>query len=154
MYCFQFSDGDNWGEDNEEAFKVLGERLLPIVNLFCYGQVESPYGSGEFLGYLQGRFGDTPRIARALGNRRQGRDLRIDQNVFGQGTLNCCSSMSRHQVDRLWIQGSSMNTNNRHVENIPRPRRPLGNSPQSARCRGGRSQLARRAIGTRIAATL
>lgn len=58
LYCFQFSDGDNWGEDNEEAFRVLGERLLPVVNLFCYGQVESPYGSGEFLGYLQGRFGD------------------------------------------------------------------------------------------------
>ena len=58
IYCFQFSDGDNWGEDNEEAFKVVGERLLPIANLFCYGQVESPYGSGEFLGYLQGRFGE------------------------------------------------------------------------------------------------
>jgi len=58
LYCFQFSDGDNWGEDNEEAFKILGERLLPIANLFCYGQVESPYGSGEFLGYLQGRFGE------------------------------------------------------------------------------------------------
>jgi sporulation protein YhbH len=59
LYCFQFSDGDNWGEDNEEAFRILGEHLLPIVNLFCYGQVESPYGSGEFLGYLQGRFGDS-----------------------------------------------------------------------------------------------
>lgn len=59
LYCFQFSDGDNWGEDNEEAFKILGERLLPIVNLFCYGQVESPYGSGEFLGNLQGRFGES-----------------------------------------------------------------------------------------------
>jgi uncharacterized sporulation protein YeaH/YhbH (DUF444 family) len=58
LYCFQFSDGDNWGEDNEEAFKILGERLLPVVNLFCYGQVESPYGSGEFLGHLQGRFGE------------------------------------------------------------------------------------------------
>lgn len=58
LYCFQFSDGDNWGEDNEEAFKILGEQLLPFVNLFCYGQVESPYGSGEFLGYLRGRFGE------------------------------------------------------------------------------------------------
>ena len=58
LYCFQFSDGDNWGEDNEEAFKILGEKLLPIANLFCYGQVESPYGSGEFLGHLQGRFGE------------------------------------------------------------------------------------------------
>jgi uncharacterized sporulation protein YeaH/YhbH (DUF444 family) len=58
LYVFQFSDGDNWGEDNEEAFQVLGERLLPVVNMFCYGQVESPYGSGEFLGYLRGRFGE------------------------------------------------------------------------------------------------
>jgi len=58
LYVFQFSDGDNWGEDNEEAFRVLGERLLPVVNMFCYGQVESPYGSGEFLGYLRGRFGE------------------------------------------------------------------------------------------------
>lgn len=58
LYCFQFSDGDNWGEDNDAALSVLGERLLPVVNLFCYGQVESPYGSGEFLGYLQGRFGE------------------------------------------------------------------------------------------------
>ena len=54
MYCFQFSDGDNWGEDNEEAFEMLGEQLLPDVNLFCYGQVESPYGSGEFLGLPAG----------------------------------------------------------------------------------------------------
>jgi sporulation protein YhbH len=62
LYCFQFSDGDNWGEDNDEAFKVLSERLLPIVNLFCYGQVESPYGSGEFMGNLQGRFGDNEAL--------------------------------------------------------------------------------------------
>ncbi|MCC7475703.1 MAG: DUF444 family protein [Pirellulales bacterium] len=58
LYCFQFSDGDNWGEDNEEAFRILGDKLLPSVNLFCYGQVESPYGSGEFLGHLQNHFGE------------------------------------------------------------------------------------------------
>jgi hypothetical protein len=28
------------------------------VNLFCYGQVESPYGSGEYIRALKGRFGD------------------------------------------------------------------------------------------------
>jgi len=28
LYCFQFSDGDNWGEDNEEAFKKAG---LPVA---------------------------------------------------------------------------------------------------------------------------
>jgi sporulation protein YhbH len=53
IYCFQFSDGDNWGEDNEASMKLLKERLLPVANLFCYGQVESPYGSGEFLRALR-----------------------------------------------------------------------------------------------------
>jgi len=46
IYLFQFSDGDNFGSDNELALRVLSERLLPIVNLYCYGQVdERPYGN-------------------------------------------------------------------------------------------------------------
>ena len=49
IYCFQFSDGDNWGEDNKECLAVLTEHILPVCNLFCYGQVESPYGSGDFI---------------------------------------------------------------------------------------------------------
>jgi Uncharacterized conserved protein len=49
LYCFQFSDGDNWGEDSRECSRFLTDHLLPICNLFCYGQVESPYGSGEFI---------------------------------------------------------------------------------------------------------
>ena len=32
---------------------ILKERLLPKVNLFGYGQVESPYGSGEFLEHVK-----------------------------------------------------------------------------------------------------
>jgi sporulation protein YhbH len=47
IYCFQFSDGDNWGEDNKSALNMLKGEILPQCNLFCYGQVESPYGSGE-----------------------------------------------------------------------------------------------------------
>jgi len=58
IYCFQFSDGDNWGEDNAESLTVLREKLLPVANLFCYGQVESPYGSGEFIRSLEGACGD------------------------------------------------------------------------------------------------
>jgi sporulation protein YhbH len=53
IYCFQFSDGDNWGEDNQISLRLLKEQLLPASNLFCYGQVESPYGSGEFLRALR-----------------------------------------------------------------------------------------------------
>jgi uncharacterized sporulation protein YeaH/YhbH (DUF444 family) len=58
VYCFQFSDGDNWGEDNQLSFKLLAEEILPHVNMFCYGQVESPYGSGEYLRTLEEHFGD------------------------------------------------------------------------------------------------
>jgi len=58
IYCFQFSDGDNWGEDNKDAFDLLRETLLPRCNLFCYGQVESPYGSGEYIRSLESKFGD------------------------------------------------------------------------------------------------
>jgi uncharacterized sporulation protein YeaH/YhbH (DUF444 family) len=49
IYCFHFSDGDNWGGgDDERCYELLKERLLPPVNLFGYGQVESRYGSGQF----------------------------------------------------------------------------------------------------------
>ena len=37
---------------------MLREQLLPAVNLFCYGQVESPYGSGEYLRSLRIGIGD------------------------------------------------------------------------------------------------
>jgi uncharacterized sporulation protein YeaH/YhbH (DUF444 family) len=57
IYCFQFSDGDNWGEDNEKSLELLRDALLPQVNLFCYGQVESPYGSGEYIRSLEHGFG-------------------------------------------------------------------------------------------------
>jgi uncharacterized protein len=54
IYLFHFSDGDNWGGgDDEKCFSILTERLLPIANLFGYGQVESRYGSGQFLHALE-----------------------------------------------------------------------------------------------------
>jgi hypothetical protein len=49
VYLFHFSDGDNWsGRDTEKCMSLLQERLLPGANLFCYGQVKSAYGSGQF----------------------------------------------------------------------------------------------------------
>jgi len=53
IYCFQFSDGDNWGEDNSSCLQLLMDEILPHCNLFCYGQVESPYGSGDYLRELR-----------------------------------------------------------------------------------------------------
>jgi uncharacterized sporulation protein YeaH/YhbH (DUF444 family) len=49
VYLFHFSDGDNWsGRDTEKCMSLLQEKLLPGANLFCYGQVKSAYGSGQF----------------------------------------------------------------------------------------------------------
>ncbi|MFQ5766443.1 MAG: DUF444 family protein [Acidobacteriota bacterium] len=57
IYIFQFSDGDNWSQgDTQECITLLKKDLLPAVNLFCYGQVESPYGTGQFLHDLDGSF--------------------------------------------------------------------------------------------------
>src|SRR3989344_3770127 len=57
VYTFHFSDGDNWsGNDTEECLKLLEEKFFPVCNVFCYGQVESEYGSGQFLKDLQGRY--------------------------------------------------------------------------------------------------
>ncbi len=50
LYVFQFSDGDNWSEeDNGTCLNMLKNFFLPIVNSFNYGQVSSAYGSGKFI---------------------------------------------------------------------------------------------------------
>ena len=63
IYPFHFSDGDNWtGGDNEICVKILREEILPRANIFCYGQVESPDGSGRFIETLAEAFEDDNRI--------------------------------------------------------------------------------------------
>jgi hypothetical protein len=62
IYCFQFSDGDNWGEDNRDCLKILVEQLFPPCNLFCYGQVDSPYGSGDFIRELRKLTGEHNKL--------------------------------------------------------------------------------------------
>jgi len=59
IYAFHFSDGDNWsGGDTNECIEILRQEILPHCNLFCYGQVESPYGSGQFIKDLREHFRD------------------------------------------------------------------------------------------------
>jgi uncharacterized sporulation protein YeaH/YhbH (DUF444 family) len=63
IYVFHFSDGDNWSrDDTHECVEILEESLLPSVNLFCYGQVESPYGSGQFYYDLEDSFGERDNL--------------------------------------------------------------------------------------------
>jgi uncharacterized sporulation protein YeaH/YhbH (DUF444 family) len=63
IYPFHFSDGDNWsGEDTRLCVKLLKEFFLPKCNQFCYGQVESKYGSGQFFKDLQKEFPGDDRM--------------------------------------------------------------------------------------------
>ena len=63
IYVFHFSDGDNWGGgDTQICLKVLQEKLLLEVNLFCYGQVASPYGSGAFIKDLRVNFEEADNL--------------------------------------------------------------------------------------------
>ncbi len=63
VYPFHYSDGDNWSaRDTERCVELLGSELLPRVNQFCYGQVRSAYGSGQFKKDLDFAFGTDPRL--------------------------------------------------------------------------------------------
>ncbi len=63
IYPFHFSDGDNWSADDTRlCMDILRNRLLTVANVFCYGQVESPYGSGQFIKDLRDSFGEDERV--------------------------------------------------------------------------------------------
>jgi len=85
IYPFHFSDGDNWsGEDTRLCTKLLKEFFLPKTNMFCYGQVESKYGSGQFLKDLQKEFGSDERI---ICSQIESRDKILDsiKDFLGKG---------------------------------------------------------------------
>jgi uncharacterized sporulation protein YeaH/YhbH (DUF444 family) len=64
IYPFHFSDGDNWSaDDTRTCLEILTQHVLPKVNLFCYGQVESPYGSGQFIKDLREGLPEAPNLA-------------------------------------------------------------------------------------------
>ena len=63
VYVFHFSDGDNWsGGDTDRCINLLKSDLLPKVNLFGYGQVESTYGSGQFIRELENNIQDIDNL--------------------------------------------------------------------------------------------
>ncbi|MBT6325115.1 MAG: DUF444 family protein [Bdellovibrionales bacterium] len=59
IYPFHFSDGDNWSTDDTKlCLELLDNHIIPKSNMFCYGQVESRYGSGQFYKDLHAKYGD------------------------------------------------------------------------------------------------
>lgn len=63
IYLFQYSDGDNLStEDNALCSQLIEDMILPAVNLFCFGQVRSTYGSGRFLPEVVRRYREDERV--------------------------------------------------------------------------------------------
>lgn len=63
IYPFHFSDGDNWSKDDDErCLEIIDKHFFPKVNMFCYGQVESFYGSGKFIKLLTANFKDHEKL--------------------------------------------------------------------------------------------
>jgi uncharacterized sporulation protein YeaH/YhbH (DUF444 family) len=64
LYLFHFTDGENYSrQDTEKCMDMLAQQLLPVVNLFGYGQVESYGTSGDFYEALQARFPGDDRVS-------------------------------------------------------------------------------------------
>lgn len=85
IYPFHFSDGDNWsGEDTRLCIALLKEFFLPRVNQFSYGQVESKYGSGQFLRDLNK---ELPNEENLTVSKIEGRDKILDsiKDFLGKG---------------------------------------------------------------------
>jgi len=72
IYPFHYSDGDNWSaRDTERCVNLLKDEIVPRVNQFCYGQVKSAYGSGQFKKDLDGALGDCDQLVTASINSRE-----------------------------------------------------------------------------------
>lgn len=85
IYPFHFSDGDNWSvDDTSTCLDILRSDVLPTANLFCYGQVESPYGSGQFIKDLLEHFGEDERV---VTSEIKGKDAIMDsiRDFLGKG---------------------------------------------------------------------
>lgn len=63
VYAFHFSDGDNWsGDDTAKCMDIVRDGMLPGLNMFGYGQVDSPYGSGQFIHDLRDSFAGEEKL--------------------------------------------------------------------------------------------
>jgi len=85
IYPFHFSDGDNWSvDDTHTCVELMKKEVLPYVNLFCYGQVESPYGSGQFIKDLTEHFDEDERV---VTSEIKGKDAIMDsiKEFLGKG---------------------------------------------------------------------
>jgi len=63
IYPFHFSDGDNWSQsDTRTCVELLKKSIIPLSNQFSYAQVDSQYGSGQFIKDLGEAFSDEEEV--------------------------------------------------------------------------------------------
>ncbi|MBV9467880.1 MAG: DUF444 family protein [Abitibacteriaceae bacterium] len=84
IYAFHFSDGDNWEEDNDSCTDLLENQILPKVNQFCYGQVTSYWGSGQYLTDLYDYFEENDKVVTSEINSRDD-VLKAIKDFLGKG---------------------------------------------------------------------
>jgi uncharacterized protein len=64
IYPFHFSDGDNWSQsDTKLCVEMLRDKIIPMSNQFSYAQVDSQYGSGQFIKDLEAAFPNEDAVA-------------------------------------------------------------------------------------------
>lgn len=49
-------------DDTLACVDIMKQQILPRANMFAYGQVESPYGSGQFIKDLREHFPNDDRV--------------------------------------------------------------------------------------------
>jgi uncharacterized sporulation protein YeaH/YhbH (DUF444 family) len=99
IYPFHFSDGDNWSADDTAAsIELLEERIVPASNQFCYGQVHSPYGSGQFIKDLTAKLGEEERVVTSEIPDRDG----IVDSIRSRATPESAGSTSSPPTSRYW----------------------------------------------------
>jgi uncharacterized sporulation protein YeaH/YhbH (DUF444 family) len=85
LYVFHFSDGDNWSTaDTKLCIDLLRDKLVPLCNQFAYAQVDSPYGSGQFIKDLRDGFRDDERVVLSRVASRDG-ILESIRELLGKG---------------------------------------------------------------------
>jgi len=85
LYLFHFTDGENYSrQDTEKCMEMLQQNMLPSLNLFGYGQVESYGTSGDFYEALESRFDGDEKVALS---RIPDRDAIVDsiKTLLGRG---------------------------------------------------------------------
>jgi len=85
IYPFHFSDGDNWSQsDTRQCVEIVRSKMIPICNQFSYAQVDSQYGSGQFIKDLHEAFSSVDAVTLS---RIPSRDAIMDsiRDLLGKG---------------------------------------------------------------------